>query len=43
MPAQLRFANLGCQRYEDGFFTAFGHVAREDLDFVFHYGDYIYE
>jgi alkaline phosphatase D len=34
---------LGCQRYEDGFFTAFRHVADERFDFVFHYGDYIYE
>ncbi len=43
MPAALRFANAGCQRYEDGFFTAYRHLAREQLDFVFHYGDYIYE
>jgi alkaline phosphatase D len=43
MPAALRFANVGCQRYEDGYFTAFRHLAREELDFVFHYGDYIYE
>jgi alkaline phosphatase D len=43
MPQMVRFANLGCQRYEDGYFTAFGHAAKEDLDFAFHYGDYIYE
>lgn len=42
-PAVVRFANAGCQRYEDGYFTAFQHLAREELDFVFHYGDYIYE
>jgi alkaline phosphatase D len=42
-PAMLRFANVGCQRYEDGYFTAFQHLAKEELDFVFHYGDYIYE
>ncbi|MBM3532513.1 MAG: alkaline phosphatase [Alphaproteobacteria bacterium] len=42
-PAMLRFANAGCQRYEDGYFTAFAHLAKENLDFVFHYGDYIYE
>ena len=42
-PAVLRFANAGCQRYEDGYFTAYRHLAREELDFVFHYGDYIYE
>ena len=43
VPAALRFANAGCQRYEDGYFTAYQHLAREELDFVFHYGDYIYE
>jgi hypothetical protein len=26
-----------------GLYTAFQHLAEEDLDFVFHYGDYIYE
>lgn len=41
--AQLRFAVAGCQRYEDGYFTAWKHIAAEDFDFVFHYGDYIYE
>jgi alkaline phosphatase D len=43
MPALLRFGVAGCQRYEDGYFTAYAHLAREELDFVFHYGDYIYE
>ena len=40
---QLRFAVAGCQRYEDGWFTAFRAIAAERFDFVFHYGDYIYE
>jgi alkaline phosphatase D len=40
---QLRFAVVGCQSYEDGFYTAFRRIADEQLDFVFHYGDYIYE
>jgi alkaline phosphatase D len=40
---QLRFGVAGCQRYEDGFFTAFRHIADERFDLVFHYGDYIYE
>jgi alkaline phosphatase D len=44
LPARLRFVNAGCQNYQQGLFTAWGHVAGEDdLDFVFHYGDYIYE
>lgn len=42
-PARIRLANVGCQRYEDGYFTAFAHLAKEELDLVFHYGDYIYE
>lgn len=43
-PARLRFVNAGCQHYEHGYFTAWRHVAEEpELDFVFHYGDYIYE
>jgi len=41
--SKLRFATVGCQRYEDGYFTAYRHLADEQLDFVFHYGDYIYE
>jgi len=41
--AQLRFGVAGCQRYEDGYFTAYRRLAEERFDFVFHYGDYIYE
>ncbi|MDG6077710.1 alkaline phosphatase [Erythrobacter litoralis] len=40
---RVRFAVAGCQHYEDGYFTAFRHLAEEDPEFVFHYGDYIYE
>jgi alkaline phosphatase D len=44
VPARLRFATAGCQHYEHGHFTAWRHIAAEpELDFVFHYGDYIYE
>jgi alkaline phosphatase D len=42
-PRQLRFATASCQAYEDGYFTAYRHLANEDLAFVFHSGDYIYE
>ncbi|WP_375398789.1 alkaline phosphatase D family protein [uncultured Sphingomonas sp.] len=38
-----RFGVAGCQNYEDGLYTAYRHLAEEDVDFVFHYGDYIYE
>jgi alkaline phosphatase D len=40
---RLRFGVAGCQRYEEGYFTAYRHLAGEHLDLVFHYGDYIYE
>lgn len=40
---KLKFGVVGCQNYEDGYFGAYNHLAREELDFVFHYGDYIYE
>ena len=39
----LRFAFASCQHYEPGYYTAFEHMSREDLDFVVHLGDYIYE
>jgi alkaline phosphatase D len=41
--APLRFAVASCQHYETGLFTAFAHMAREELDLVTHLGDYIYE
>ena len=40
---QLRFALASCQQYEQGYFSAYRHMAREDLDLVIHVGDYIYE
>ncbi|MEO3745755.1 alkaline phosphatase D family protein [Plantactinospora sp. B5E13] len=39
----LSFAFASCQAYTDGYFTAYEHLAREDLDLVVHLGDYIYE
>jgi alkaline phosphatase D len=41
--AALKFAAAGCQHWESGHYTAWRHIAEENLDFVFHYGDYIYE
>ena len=41
--ARLRFAFASCQQYEQGWFVAYRHMAREDLDLVVHLGDYIYE
>jgi alkaline phosphatase D len=42
-PAALRFAFVSCQNYEHGYFTAFRHLAEEELELVVHLGDYIYE
>jgi alkaline phosphatase D len=42
-PEALRFAFVSCQHWESGFFTAWKHLAQEDLDFVVHLGDDIYE
>src|SRR5690606_4445156 len=38
---ELSFAFASCQNYYEGFYTTLGHLAREDLDFVVHLGDYI--
>jgi len=43
MADHLRFAFASCQHYESGLYTAYEHMAREDLDLVAHLGDYIYE
>jgi alkaline phosphatase D len=40
---QLTFAFASCQKYEDGYFTAYKHMSQEPLDLIFHLGDYIYE
>jgi alkaline phosphatase D len=40
---RLRFGQCGCQHYETGFYTAYARMVEDDLDFVFHSGDYIYE
>ncbi|MEU2280730.1 alkaline phosphatase D family protein [Streptomyces sp. NPDC013178] len=39
----LTFAAVSCQAYHDGYFTALRHLAREEVDVVFHLGDYLYE
>jgi len=40
---KLAFAFASCQHYEAGYYTAYQHMASEDLDLVVHLGDYIYE
>jgi alkaline phosphatase D len=39
----LNFAFASCQDWQNGYFTAYSHMAAEDLDFVAFLGDYIYE
>ncbi|MFN0111274.1 MAG: alkaline phosphatase D family protein [Blastocatellia bacterium] len=40
---RMNFAFVSCQHYEMGYYTAYKHLAGEDLDLVAHLGDYIYE
>ncbi|MBC7274515.1 MAG: alkaline phosphatase D family protein [Streptomyces sp.] len=39
----LTFGVVSCQRYDQGYWTAYRHLAQEDVDVVFHLGDYLYE
>jgi alkaline phosphatase D len=39
----LRFAATSCQSYTDGYYTAYRHLAEEDVDLVAFLGDWIYE
>lgn len=43
MPERYRFAFVSCQHYENGLYTAYEHLADEDIALVAHLGDYIYE
>jgi alkaline phosphatase D len=43
LPEKLRFAFASCQHFEQGLFSAYEHMAGEDLDLMVHLGDYIYE
>jgi alkaline phosphatase D len=42
-PDSFRIALACCQKYRDGFYTAYPHMAAMDLDAVLFLGDYIYE
>jgi len=40
----LKIAMVSCARYDTGYFNGYARIAeRDDLDFVLHLGDYIYE
>jgi alkaline phosphatase D len=42
-PTSLTFAFASCQNWGDGYYTAYEHMAQEDLALVVFLGDYIYE
>jgi alkaline phosphatase D len=42
-PDRVAFAFASCQAPDGGHYTAYTHLAQEDLDLIFHLGDYIYE
>ncbi|KTG09421.1 alkaline phosphatase [Haloprofundus marisrubri] len=42
-PESVRFAVLACQNYLNGYYPALHYVAEEDVDFLVHVGDFIYE
>ena len=41
-PDRLRFGFASCQQITGSFYVAHAAMAAEDLDYVIHYGDYIY-
>ena len=43
MPQTMDFALVSCQHFEAGYYAAYRDIATQDLDFVVHVGDYIYE
>ncbi len=42
-PGTLRFAFASCANWQHGYFSAYRHMAAENLDLVVFLGDYIYE
>jgi alkaline phosphatase D len=41
--AQLKIGYVVCQDYNNGYYTALNYLAQEDVEYVVHLGDYIYE
>jgi alkaline phosphatase D len=41
--SRLRMGVASCQHYEHGYFTAYRHMLKDELDLIVHVGDYIYE
>jgi alkaline phosphatase D len=43
-PSRIRFAYTSCAKHNAGFFNVYGRIAdRDDISFLLHLGDYIYE
>ena len=42
-PDRLKLACASCNNYQQGYYGAFAHMAREDADYIVHLGDFIYE
>ncbi|WP_306054352.1 alkaline phosphatase D family protein [Natronococcus wangiae] len=42
-PDSVRFAVLSCNNYLQGYYGGLAHVADEDVDFIVHTGDFLYE
>jgi alkaline phosphatase D len=42
-PGRFRLAFASCQQYEQGYFSAYRHMAEDEVDLVIFLGDYIYE
>ncbi len=40
---ETRFAVVSCQNYVQGYYPAWDDIAKQDVDFIVHTGDYIYE
>ncbi|MDW8096408.1 MAG: alkaline phosphatase D family protein [Aquificaceae bacterium] len=40
---EVSIAFVVCQNYADGYYTAYSHLAKEELNMVVHLGDFIYE
>jgi alkaline phosphatase D len=43
LPSAVSFATASCQNYQHGYYGAYEDMTKQDLDFVVHLGDYIYE
>lgn len=42
-PNAVRLAVVTCQSYQQGYYPAYSHIAQDNLDYIVHLGDQIYE